>query len=203
MMKTIAILAAVVFIAAFPVTTRAGQSPAAPSDGSVKPLAAEAKGTPESAPVAVPIGPKDSALVRASKAAKAANAAKPKSNKPVKVITNADVKKSKGKLTLLPPRSDKGNGGAGSPAGSEVSGMTDREARNVAELKKRAAELESALDRLEDEYYQSDDPVYRDGVIRKKFDETKKDLDRSRAELSKVEHTAGEKSSPAAASPRR
>jgi hypothetical protein len=206
MMKTIASVAAVVFIAVFPLTAGVSESAAAGTDDSAKARPSDGKEAPESAAALLTTDPKDSALVRASKAAKAANAAKPKSDKPVKVITNADVKKSKGKLTVLPPRPDQVDGAPGSGpsagTGSGVDGMTGRQARDVAELRKRAADLESALNRLEDEYYQSDDPAYRDGVIKKKFDETKKELDRSRAELSKVEHTAGDKSSPSPTSPR-
>jgi hypothetical protein len=166
----------------------AGGAQAVPDDGTGR--------TGGSTVGAVSIDQKDSPLVRAAKAARAARAAGPKSNKAVKVITNDDVKKSRGKLTVLPARHGSVQGGSASTGSSETpeaqwqdSENRKREARRIAELKKTTADLETELNRLEDEYYQSDDPMYRDRVIQRKFNETKMDLEKSRQELNKAQHS--------------
>ena len=202
-MKTIASLAAVVIIIALPTAALPSGDQSAPTGGA-KPAVAEGAGTPGSTAGGVVSDPKDSPLVRAAKAARAANAARPKSNKPVKILTNADVKKSHGKLTLLPPRPgmmlDEEPADMASPRATP--GMLEkqrqeletrkREAKKVAELTTATAELESALNRLEDEYYRSDDPMYRDNVIQKKFNDTKKELETSREELHKAQRAQKE-----------
>jgi hypothetical protein len=141
--------------------------------------------------------PGDSPLVRAAKAARAARAAQPKANRPVKVITNADVKKSSGRLTVLPARPGTAQAAArgaesaapGSPGMLATDDPADKERRTkkVEELKRSTAELETALTRLQEEYYQADDPTYRDKVIQRKFNDTKKELEQSRAELETAE----------------
>ena len=121
-----------------------------------------------------------SALVEASKDAKA----KRKSSKS-RVITNADVKKSKGKVieTAATGATDV------KPQPSLVEKhAADRAARaaseaRVAAAKARVEELERELARIETSYYEENDLDRRDTVIAKQFEETKKRLDAARQEL--------------------
>ena len=130
--------------------------------------------------------PKDtSALVEAAKAAKA----KRQQSGKKKVITNADVKKSTGKLLdYVPPDL---------PAGSEItvtpSTITEkhelqRKARVEAEARitgaeKKVKELEKELSGLELSFYEENDPNYRDNVIQQRFTQTKRQLEEARTEL--------------------
>jgi len=192
--KTIVSLTVAVLLFVFSAGAR--QSEAQSAAGGAQPVADDGTGrTGGSVAGAVSIDQKDSPLVRAAKAAKASRAAGPKSNKPVKVITNDDVKKAQGKLTVLPARHGGVQAGSASSGSSETpetqwrdSENRKREAKKIAELKKTTADLETELNRLEDVYYQSDDPMYRDGVIQRKFNETKMDLEKSREELNKAQH---------------
>jgi len=192
--KTIVSLTVAVLLFVFSAGAR--QSEAQSAAGGKQPVADDGTGrTGGSVAGAVSIDQKDSPLVRAAKAARAARAAGPKSNKPVKVITNDDVKKTHGKLTVLPAHHGGAQTGSASPGSSDTpaaqwqdSEKRNREAKKIAELKKTTAEFETELNRLEDEYYQSDDPMYRDGVIQRKFNETKMDLEKSREELNKAQH---------------
>ena len=122
-------------------------------------------------------------LVEASKAAKAK---KKSGTTTTKVITNADVKKSKGKVTEL-------------PAGKKTAEVkpeptllekqaTERAARVAAEtkraeLEKSVAALQTEVDALEQSYYASNDLDYRDKVIAKKFADAKAKLDAAKKEL--------------------
>jgi hypothetical protein len=120
------------------------------------------------------------ALVEASKEAKAK-----KKTSTTKVITNADVKKSKGKLSERPA----------SKAPEEKPGPTllekqaaERTARLASEAKR--AELQATIDALEKEvaaleasYFAANDLDYRDNVIAKQFAEKKTKLDAAKKEL--------------------
>lgn len=120
------------------------------------------------------------ALVEASKAAKAK-----KKTSTTKVITNADVKKSKGKLIERP----------GTPAPVAKPEPTllekqeaERTARLIAEakraqLEKTIAALEKEVADLETSYYATNDLDYRDNVITVKFAEAKAKLDNAKKEL--------------------
>jgi hypothetical protein len=140
--------------------------------------------TTTSAPPPPPAAPADSDLVAASK----------KSNRPKithKVITNADVKKSKGKLIELPEK--------GSPAAAAAQEKrdlrtslerqaADRKTASATQLRvgaaeKKVAELQKELTALEQSYFDENDLNYRDDVIRKKFVEKKAELDAARAQL--------------------
>lgn len=128
----------------------------------------------------------DSPLV---KAAKASGGPKKKSTR--KVITNADVKKSAGKIQELP----------GSKATITLTAEPDKkkpatvadveqQRRAVAAADKRVsaaevkvARLESDLARIEQSYYESDDPSFRDTTIKQRFDQTKRQLEDARKEL--------------------
>lgn len=130
----------------------------------------------------------------------AARGAKSKRKKSAtKVITNADVKKSKGKLIVVSPSKKV----AELPETKKTPTIAEHEeqrrlrivaADRVAKAEKNVAELESEIERLEQRYYEENDPEYRDNVIQKKFTEAKRQLDdaqrvlgNARAELQKFE----------------
>ena len=105
---------------------------------------------------------------------------------PRKVITNADVKRSKGKLIELP--------GSTAPVATPPTDPLSTTEKHEAALKaeaaanraqavadKKVADLEKELAAIEQSYYDENDPAYRDDVIRKKFDEKKRELDAARA----------------------
>jgi len=120
------------------------------------------------------------ALVEASKDAKAKRKAST-----TKVITNADVKKSKGKVVQKP--------GAAAPAAETKPEPTllekqaaERAARLAAEARlasaqKRVADLERELAAIETNYYETNDLDYRDKVLVPRFNEVKKQLDEYRS----------------------
>jgi hypothetical protein len=127
---------------------------------------------------------KDSPLV---KAAKASGGPKKKSAK--KVITNADVKKSKGKLVVLPAKEGQQTASATAPQKGLLEKQDDeRHARDTASVRvttaqKKVGDLEKELRRLEDAYYAENDPNYRDSTIEQRFNQTKRQLDDARKEL--------------------
>ncbi len=131
-----------------------------------------------------PKKPDDSPLV---KAAKASGGPKKKSTK--KVITNADVKKSAGKLVVLPPKEGQPTATAPDPQKGPLEKQDDaRRARDAASLRvttaqKKVGDLEKELRRLEDAYYAENDPNYRDSTIEQRFNQTKRQLDDARKEL--------------------
>ena len=125
----------------------------------------------------------------------AAKDAKGKRKQPsTKVLTNADVKKSKGKLIVL---SSTEKAGAGTAAG-DVDPLTPMQRhdatyreRLVIDEKVRAAQtrvdaLEKELLDLESRYYEENDPDRRDRIIRSKFEEVRKSLDEAKSELEAV-----------------
>jgi dihydroxyacetone kinase-like predicted kinase len=128
--------------------------------------------------------PKDSDLVAAAKKAKAGRVTIPK-----KTITNADVKKAKGKLIELPGKAPVANQGPpadtrGSIARHEAARKAEAAAEVVqADAEKKVADLEKELAAIEQSYYEENDPTFRDDVIRKKFDEKKREFDSARAAL--------------------
>jgi len=119
-----------------------------------------------------------------SDAVKAANEAKAKrtATKP-KVITNADVKKSKSKLTVtaVPATPDAPKPKA--PTEDAVYRARKEASARVAAAEKRVAELSKSLDIVEQSFYAENDPNYRDDVIKKRFEQTKRQLDGARKEL--------------------
>ena len=126
----------------------------------------------------------DSPLVKAAKA----NGGPKKSTK--KVITNADVKKSSGKLTTLPAAATS-TAAAAAPKMSVAD--QDKLLRDRATAQKRtdAAQakvnyLNKELDRLEQAYYAENDPNYRDKTIAERFEQTKKQLDSARKDLAEA-----------------
>jgi len=138
------------------------------------------------------VTPTDSALVRAAR-----KTGTPKKKKSRVHIDDASVKKSKGKLVeisstnqhALPP-----------VTGSEVAKLKadqmqrQKEAAEASERLQRArtsvSDLEKELTRLEEEYYGSDDPSSRDQIIEPRFNKTKEQLARARAELAAARDAA-------------
>lgn len=106
-----------------------------------------------------------------------------------KVITNADVKKSKGKIVQLTEKDLK-------PIETKpVTGPTTLEKHDAANkarheaaarlvtAEKAVAELERELMKIEQSYFEENDPGTRDTVITKHFAETKAKLEKAKQEL--------------------
>jgi hypothetical protein len=127
----------------------------------------------------------ESPLVRAARLARA-NRKIPK-----KVLTNADVKSSKGKLAVTsapPPPSD----AAPKPETDKRTSLEKQDARyharqaatdRVAADQKKVDSLERDLAALEQSYYEEKDLNRRDSVIQKRFDQTKRQLEDARKDL--------------------
>ncbi len=120
-----------------------------------------------------------SALVEASKAAKSK-----RKTSSTKVITNADVKKSKGKVTQKPASTTPAAETKKEP-GLVEKYEADRAARIAAEERLAAAqarvtELEAELARIEKSYYEENDLDRRDQVITRQFEDTKAKLEEAR-----------------------
>jgi len=137
----------------------------------------------------------DSPLVKAAKA----NGG-PKKSK-TKVITNADVKKSTGKIATTPVAAT-----STAPAAAAPMSVADQDKllhdRAAAQKRTDAAQakvndLDKELDRLEQAYYAENDPNYRDKTIAERFEQTKKQLESARKDLAEardaLEKLKGEK----------
>jgi hypothetical protein len=119
-------------------------------------------------------------------AAKAAKAKRRKST--TKVITNADVKKSKGAIaeTTLAPLPESA---AGPSLVEQHAARRKAEAENAEALrtsKEKVAKLEQELAAIEQQYYEENDLDRRDTEIVRRFNEVKKKLDAARAGLEKI-----------------
>jgi hypothetical protein len=126
----------------------------------------------------------DSPLVKAAKA----NGGPKKPTK--KVITNADVKKSSGNVTTLPP-SVTSTAAPAAPKGSIAEQDKLLHDRAAAQKRTDAAQakvndLDKELDRLEQAYYAENDPNYRDKTISERFEQTKKQLESARKDLAEA-----------------
>lgn len=136
------------------------------------------------APVQAAPKPKESPLVKAAQQSGTA----PKM--PKKVITNKDVKKSKGKIATTSP---KPLPAATEPTAPDQRTMTEvatahnksvREADDrVAAAKVKFDALEKDLSAIEQSYYQEKDLNVRDTVIQQRFAQAKRQLDAARKEL--------------------
>ena len=102
-----------------------------------------------------------------------------------KVITNADVKKSKGKIVETPNLS-------ATPPGKEPTLTEKHEAQKAAdktanELRAKheqlVAGLEKELEAIERQYYEENDLNRRDAELVKKFNDVKAKLDAARTQL--------------------
>ncbi|HET7711100.1 MAG TPA: hypothetical protein VFL80_04150 [Thermoanaerobaculia bacterium] len=138
-----------------------------------------AAGTQGTTTTSQPADSKSSALLAAAKKGKTARAKKPK------VITNADVKKAKGKVVVLPPKEPLPEEASPKKGLSADDAYRERRKANerVAAAEKAVAELERELVRLEQNFYDANDPNYRDDVIQKRFEQTKQQLDGARKNL--------------------
>jgi hypothetical protein len=131
----------------------------------------------------------DSPLVRAAKAAGGA-----KKKMPKKVITNADVKKTTGKLMVLPGNSAPAKTSTAVTDTAPPKGLIeqhtamlraqDAATERVKVAEKKVSDLEKEARRLEEAYYAENDPNYRDTVIAARFHQTKQQLDDARKALS-------------------
>ncbi|MEA2337104.1 MAG: hypothetical protein QOE82_1111 [Thermoanaerobaculia bacterium] len=133
--------------------------------------------------IAVSVFADDSPLVKASKT----NSRPKKSTK--KVITNADVSKSSGKVTTLPPASKPATPAA--PKGSVAAQDKLLHDRAAAQKRTDAAQakvndLDKELERIEQAYYAENDPNYRDKTIAERFEQTKKQLESARKDLAEA-----------------
>ncbi len=121
-------------------------------------------------------------LVKAAKASKENQ----KKHPPTKVITNKDVKQSKGKLVVTNkamtpvPKTDPVSPIAKQDA--QIRARKDAEVR-VEKAQKNVDSLQKELDGLEQAYYAENDPNYRDQVIQKRFAQTKRQLDAAHTDL--------------------
>lgn len=103
-----------------------------------------------------------------------------------KVLTNKDVKKSKGKLIEL-PKSEKPVAKVSSVptlAEQDANHRQRREAdEHLAAVQKKVDGLQKELDAIEQRYYEENDPNYRDNVIQQRFQQTKRQLEDAQHEL--------------------
>jgi chromosome segregation ATPase len=126
----------------------------------------------------------DSPLVQAAKSTSNA-----KKKPTTRVITNADVKKAKGSLTELPGSTTETTKGPTDPARTtqqkhdEMRRSTAAAAQRLAAAEKKVAALERELAKVEQSYFESSDPDYRDKTIAASFKETKRKLEAARKEL--------------------
>lgn len=150
-------------------------------------FAQEATTTASTTTTAAPAPPPESDLVKAAREAKAKKQATTK-----KPITNADLKKAKSKLIThepVPVATDTTASAAVTdtrgPIAKDDERYRDRKAgeERVKVLSAKVTELEKDLDRLEQSYYNENDPNERDTVIFKRFAQTKKQLEGARREL--------------------
>jgi len=142
---------------------------------------------PAKTTTAPPPPPAESPLVKAAKA----SGGKRKSKS--KVITNADVKKAGGKLLTLPPGKPAAtaapvpmpNVKAEGPMDAHRTLLREREAAaaHVGDAEKKVATLEAESRRLEQAYYQENDPTLRDTSVAPQFAQNKRQLELARKEL--------------------
>ena len=128
----------------------------------------------------------DSPLVKSAKA----NGG-PKKKSTTKVITNADVKKSGGKVTTLPPAKAVATVTVATPLGpiaAQDKLLHDRAAaqKRTDLAQAKVNDLDKELDRLEQAYYAENDPNYRDKTIAERFEQTKKQLESARKDLAEA-----------------
>ena len=121
-------------------------------------------------------------LVDAAKDAKAK-----RKTSTTKVITNADVKKSPGKLVTPPAKPAPPPPPKPKPV-DEDELYRQRVAADaaLADAQQKVTDLQRELRSIEESFYEENDPDVRDRVITAKFAETKKRLDDAKAALLKL-----------------
>lgn len=107
-----------------------------------------------------------------------------------KKITNADVKKSKGRLIFISEApAPKGETSAAEPEGTAderelARNETRRHAHErLAKATQAVEDLTFELVSIEQRYYESNDATHRDTVLKGQFEETKRELEAARVEL--------------------
>ena len=123
----------------------------------------------------------------------AADAKAKRKKSATKVITNKDVKKATGKLIEL-PKSDKPvvkTPAVKTAAEQDVNYRQRREAsEHLAASQRQVDALKKALDSIEQQYYEANDPNYRDTVIQQRFQQTKRQLEDAQHELANARDAA-------------
>ena len=119
-------------------------------------------------------------------AAKDAKAKRKKSTS--KVITNEDLKKSKGKIIQLsekdlPKIEKKADGPTLLEKQAADRKLRDEVVVRLAAAEKAVVDLESEMVRIEQSYFEENEPNVRDTVIAQRFAETKTKLEKARLEL--------------------
>jgi hypothetical protein len=137
--------------------------------------------------------PAESPLVKASKASTR------KKKKPTHVITNADLHAVPSGKHATPKKTPK-------KAVAEVAAVAEPEkplnedqlllarraaGEKVASAEKHVSDLEHELARVEQDYYEENDPSRRDQSLAKRFEQTKKQLGDARAELTEARDALG------------
>lgn len=136
---------------------------------------------------ALPLLAQESPKTTSPDLVKQAHDAKAKRKKSsTKVLTNKDVKNSKGKITVLPPSSKP------VAKNDQLPTLAEQDAnyrlRKVATERVDAAQkkvdgLQKDLDSIEQRYYAENDPNYRDNVIQQRFAQTKRQLEDAQHDL--------------------
>jgi hypothetical protein len=106
-----------------------------------------------------------------------------------KVITNADVKKSKGKIgqtNVTAPLDAQPEESLVDKQQSMRKARADYEVRS-ASARTAVAHLEKEVAALEQQYYEENDLDYRDGELVRRFNDAKKKLDAARETLAQLE----------------
>jgi hypothetical protein len=106
-----------------------------------------------------------------------------------KVITNADVKKSKGKIgqtNVTAPIDAQPEESLVNKQQSMRKARADYEVRS-ASARTAVAQLEKEVAALEQQYYEENDLDYRDGELVRRFNDAKKKLDAARETLAQLE----------------
>ncbi len=139
--------------------------------------------------------PDESPLVKAARKGKANR----EGEKSRISITNADVEKAGGKiiqssdkpLVPLPANSDVEKTMRDLAAAKSNQKNKNQLTELVAKYQKEVTDLERELRRIEETYYNEDDPDYREDVLALNFDDTKKQLEAARKELAKARKALG------------
>ena len=147
------------------------------------------------APAAMPAAVVESPLVKAAK-----DGAAKRTKKSRLSIDDKDVTKSRGKLIEtttkpLPPvpsaAEEAGKRLLSEEAKAKVEARGRSEAaERFAAAQKEVESLESELRRIEETYYDEDDPDFREEVIEKRFEDTKSRLDKARQDLEDARNAA-------------
>jgi len=153
----------------------------------------------------------ESALVRVARDSKAARAAHP-SKTPRKVITNADVKRSTGKVVFgvktmtIGPRKPGAAAAKSAPKAEPAKSSLEKQdaqhhariaaTERVGAAEKKVGDLERSARSLEQAYYDENDANVRDTVLRKRFEQTKRQLDDARRELADARDALAEVDKP-------